>query len=502
MVLVRIFLWLFWLSACLGHFDPLPFLDDYNATPFDARQLYLSPQARSEQDSFHVKIQKTGFCAGYRQLKTGQVLSHLNHREWPPSRRYNDAQNSTASHIRLLCVVITNENRHEHVRSQASTWGKQCGGFLAFSTVVDPTIPTIKGSYDGSLIESNTFARYASVYKDAYKVMTNWGQEGADSMRKNSSIAKFMRYNFDYMLFCEDRTYVRVPELIRFLNIMDFMRANPPNKPFLKDWPMAQTVPIYVGRRYRRKIFDDDDDDDDDMNRNDANKVKRKFRDFYFNAISGFVLDHVALSSLNARLYRNLTFINNIFDTDHQESNQNFGGYHGLSNDVLTAILLRSVNTTAQDTRDGLYKEIFHHMNPQQLMDLETTNGRDKNNNNDKGEIYNDDSKESPLHWHISHSVDYKSRLDGISRDSVLFGNIDAPQYMKEIHAYLEVCKPFERKTRFPDSIGPVILKEVEFEEYIDWPDAYTEYMAEVNDPCIEVGDIESKPHLKHLCMA
>lgn len=119
---------------------------------------------------------------------------------------------------RLLCIIYTVEKNHYAVTAVVNTWGGSCAGFLAFSTVEDPSIPTLFVPHEGEESYNNIWHKVASIWM---YVSAHYSED------------------FDYFLIGGDDIYVRVGLLKSYLRSEDIKAAN-------KDG-----VGLYMGRRFR-----------------------------------------------------------------------------------------------------------------------------------------------------------------------------------------------------------------------------------------------------------
>lgn len=86
----------------------------------------------------------------------GELLSHV-------AIANND---HSARKVRIFCGIYTMAKNHEtNVKATRDTWGKNCDGFLAFSTLQDNSIPAIKIDHEGEESYDNMWQKSRSIWK-------------------------------------------------------------------------------------------------------------------------------------------------------------------------------------------------------------------------------------------------------------------------------------------------------------------------------------------------
>lgn len=106
------------------------------------------------------------------------------------------AQHDNTNNVRILCAIYTHAGQHDMVETITRTWGKQCDGFVAFSTETHPSRGIV------NLIHAGPEA-YGNMWQ---KVRSIWGY-----------VHQHYLDDFDFFHLCGDDTYVIVPNLRRFL---------------------------------------------------------------------------------------------------------------------------------------------------------------------------------------------------------------------------------------------------------------------------------------------
>eukprot|EP01039_Chlorochromonas_danica_P000862 gene862-937_t len=72
--------------------------------------------------------------------------------------------------IRLFCGIYTISTAHEeNVRASRDTWGKRCDGFIAFSNLTDPSIPSLAIEHEGVESYQNMWQKSRSIWKTIYQ---------------------------------------------------------------------------------------------------------------------------------------------------------------------------------------------------------------------------------------------------------------------------------------------------------------------------------------------
>jgi hypothetical protein len=97
---------------------------------------------------------------------------------------------------RILCAIYTHARQHDMVEVIARTWGKQCDGFLAFSTETHPELGLLYLIHEGAEAYGNMWQKVRSI----------WGY-----------VYQHYRNDFDFFHLCGDDTYLIVPNLRFFL---------------------------------------------------------------------------------------------------------------------------------------------------------------------------------------------------------------------------------------------------------------------------------------------
>mmetsp|Transcript_9694 Transcript_9694/g.16078 ORF Transcript_9694/g.16078 Transcript_9694/m.16078 type:complete len:955 (+) Transcript_9694:76-2940(+) len=106
----------------------------------------------------------------------GKLLDNIHIENTVPTRLGN----------RLFCGTYTYEKNHDtNVRIMKQTWTKKCDGWMAFSTVDDPTIPSVNIKHEGDESWNNMWQKIRSIWKYVHKNYRDdfdWFLLGGDDM--------------------------------------------------------------------------------------------------------------------------------------------------------------------------------------------------------------------------------------------------------------------------------------------------------------------------------
>ena len=72
--------------------------------------------------------------------------------------------------IRIFCMVYTFEARHELVAAIASTWGRECDGFMAASNATNASIGAVRLPHPGPEAYALMWQKVSFMWKFAHKV--------------------------------------------------------------------------------------------------------------------------------------------------------------------------------------------------------------------------------------------------------------------------------------------------------------------------------------------
>eukprot|EP00400_MALV-I_sp_L67-5_P000019 gene19-394_t len=125
----------------------------------------------------------------------GQVLKKIERAEAPAANKKT----------RILCMVHTTESSHEtRIRAIKETWGKQCDGFLAFSTASDASIPSVNIHVPGEKGKQTTWPR-----------------------TRISALYASKNYldKFDFFLTAEDDAFFFIPNLKKYLSSDEIQKS-------------------------------------------------------------------------------------------------------------------------------------------------------------------------------------------------------------------------------------------------------------------------------------
>ena len=144
---------------------------------------------------------------------------------------------------RLLCLVYThytNVTKHSNVRAVATTWGKQCDGFIAASNYTDHSVGAIDLKHAGEEAYGNMWQKVRSMWTYVYD---NYFDD------------------FDYFYICGDDTYTAIDNFRAYLNSYEISRlenghidnitkayeSRNESKDSIKKWKQLRPVPILLG---------------------------------------------------------------------------------------------------------------------------------------------------------------------------------------------------------------------------------------------------------------
>ena len=224
-----------------------------NTTNHDPTALFWYALANYEQSTrgHSVSVSSTEVCSfgpgqgleeeGGWKLLTEKIRLHndqsQDHHISSSGNKNEDNNNSNS--IRLLCAIYTHAPMQHQARAAALTWGKQCDGFLAFSTETVQSLGIIYLRHSGPESYFNMWQKVRSIW--AY-------------------IAMHYAEQFDYIHLCGDDTYILVENLRHFL--VDAAHDNNSNKPMhwgqwirQKHAPYAGGGPGYTINRAALRLF-------------------------------------------------------------------------------------------------------------------------------------------------------------------------------------------------------------------------------------------------------
>lgn len=100
--------------------------------------------------------------------------------------------NLTRTKPRILCIICTRDANRDLTAAVIETWGRRCSGFVAFSDVHDPAIPTVHVPLQSDDQYENLWFKVAAAWKYVYAHYVD---------------------QFDWFLMADDDTYVVVDNL-------------------------------------------------------------------------------------------------------------------------------------------------------------------------------------------------------------------------------------------------------------------------------------------------
>lgn len=65
---------------------------------------------------------------------------------------------------RVLCIIYSHSNRHDHVRAAAETYGQRCDGFMAASNLTDRSIGAVDIPHEGPEVYGNMWNKVKSIW--------------------------------------------------------------------------------------------------------------------------------------------------------------------------------------------------------------------------------------------------------------------------------------------------------------------------------------------------
>lgn len=308
--------------------------------------------------------------------------------------------------LRLLCIVYTHHQRHSAIQDIVNTWGGQCTGFLAFSNVADPSIPTVHIPHEGPESYDNIWHKVAAIWKYVYM---HHGTE------------------FDFFFISGDDVYMRVDAMADFLL-------------YTQDIALQHTagLPLYLGRRFN---IDSDDDDDEYEAKIISNTScvssgnsgetppgpstttspakKRKESLLYNGGGPGYILNIAALSVLA-----------------HALGDGQCSSTPTSAEDVNVANCLRLHGIIPVNTADSEGRDRFHQYNPVDMWYLPPAINWTAYSLGDERERSKEDA------WWALHMTDYKGPGEqSVAPTSVTFHDVSDPWFMEYFHATLNCLR-------------------------------------------------------------
>ena len=92
-----------------------------------------------------------------------------------PATSPNDAADSQQLPTVFCAIYTMYENHHTNVRAIRDTWAPLCNGFVAFSTISDPRIPSYKIEHEGKEEYNNMWQKSRSIWKFIHDHYINEG---------------------------------------------------------------------------------------------------------------------------------------------------------------------------------------------------------------------------------------------------------------------------------------------------------------------------------------
>ena len=157
---------------------------------------------------------------------TGPHVKLLNRITVSSSATANSGDTNKA--VRIFCGIYTYDRNHKtNVRATRDTWAKRCDGFLAFSTLSDPSIPAINILHEGPEEYDNMWQKSRSIWRYVYTHLVD---------------------EFDFFLLGGDDMFYMVENLRKYLASEEITERR-------ED---AQTSGLFLGRRFfppKQEVF-------------------------------------------------------------------------------------------------------------------------------------------------------------------------------------------------------------------------------------------------------
>ena len=94
--------------------------------------------------------------------------------EGPTHKAHGSYLDSNGKPLRIFCGIYTMEKNHgTNVEATRSTWAKRCDGFIAFSTVEDPKIPSVNILHEGDEAYDNMWQKSRSIWRYIHNHMAD-----------------------------------------------------------------------------------------------------------------------------------------------------------------------------------------------------------------------------------------------------------------------------------------------------------------------------------------
>eukprot|EP00605_Chrysophyceae_sp_TOSAG23-4_P002456 GSChrysophyteH1.ASY1.ANO1.2715.1 assembled CDS len=121
----------------------------------------------------------------------------------------------------IFCGIYTMESAHEsNVKATRETWAKKCDGFIAFSTVDDPSLPAVQVFHEGEESYDNMWQKSRIIWKYIHANLIN---------------------DYDFFLLGGDDMFYIVENLREYLNSVE-----------IKAMRNDESLPgLYIGRRFK-----------------------------------------------------------------------------------------------------------------------------------------------------------------------------------------------------------------------------------------------------------
>ena len=164
------------------------------------------------------------FCKSMKEAASDVLALNLFRLPTLPTTHFFAPEWSIQNRSRLLCIVYTIDKRHlDAVHSVVHTWGSRCTGFLAFSNLTDPLIPTVSIPHEGDESYDNIWRKIVSIWIHVYRHYIT---------------------EFDWFYIAGDDAYVIAENMYAYLNSEEILHAR------------ERQSGLYIGRQIKVKWED------------------------------------------------------------------------------------------------------------------------------------------------------------------------------------------------------------------------------------------------------
>ena len=128
---------------------------------------------------------------------------------------------------RILCLIYTNSEGHDRVRTSAHTWGQRCDGFLALSNLTDPSIGALELPHRGREVYGNMWQKTRAILKHVHDHYID---------------------DFDFFHLCGDDVYLIVENMKEYLESDEFLKLGQVNATEPQSY--SDLAPLFLGAPY------------------------------------------------------------------------------------------------------------------------------------------------------------------------------------------------------------------------------------------------------------